>query len=258
MGSRQTTVDTKEIHQFSSLAQQWWAPHGPMRALHQLGPVRLAYIRQIAQEHFTRISPLGKPLDAFKPFEGLRVLDVGCGGGLLTEPLVRLGAQVVGLDASAQALAVARLHAEEKGLDITYVNKPIEAFQGTFDMVCVMEVLEHVADVALFIHHCRRCLHPGGLFLFSTLNRTLRAWLCAIVGAEMILRLVPKGTHQWDKFITPHELANLCAQSGLHMRPPTGLVYRPWATNPWRLCLKQTAVNYIGYATVSGVESDGE
>ena len=201
-----TTVDHDEIARFDELAKSWWDPDGPMRPLHQLNPVRLAYIRDSLCRHFDR-APL-----ASKPFSGLRLLDIGCGAGLLSEPLRRLGADVVAIDAAGEVIDAARRHAEEVELDIDYrkvsAEELVEAGES-FDAVFAMEILEHVSDVGAFVTAAGALTRPGGALLAATLNRTLKAFGYAIVGAEWIMGWLPRGTHQWDKFLRPSEVTGL-------------------------------------------------
>jgi 2-polyprenyl-6-hydroxyphenyl methylase/3-demethylubiquinone-9 3-methyltransferase len=234
------TIDPREVARFDRLARDWWDPKGPMRALHKLNPVRLAYIRDTACSRFGR--------DARSPrcLEGLAVLDVGCGGGVLSEPLARLGATVTGLDPAPTNIAVAKLHAERSGLAIDYRDETIEAVAAraeAFDMVLAMEVVEHVADVQAFVSACCAAVKPGGLLVMATINRTLRAFALAIVGAEYVLGWLPKGTHEWDKFVTPEELSAAIATGGLAVTDRRGVVYNPLA-DQWLLA-RDTAVNYM-------------
>jgi 2-polyprenyl-6-hydroxyphenyl methylase/3-demethylubiquinone-9 3-methyltransferase len=234
------SVDKDEVARFSRLAAQWWDTRGPMAALHKFNPVRLAYIRDRAAEHFAR-DPAR--LDSLA---GLRVLDIGCGGGILSEPLARLGARVVGADPSESNIAVAKHHAERAGLSIDYLAVPAEAVAQsgeTFDVVLAMEVVEHVADLGLFIELAARLVAPGGLLLVATLNRTAKSFALAIVGAEYILRWLPRGTHQWEKFVTPNELEIAIAQSGLVVAGEIGVVYNLFADR-WQLSA-DTDVNYM-------------
>ena len=197
------TIDREEVARFSRVARQWWDPHGPMAALHKFNPVRLAYIRDRTAAHFNR-DPMR--LDGLA---GLRVLDIGCGGGILCEPLARLGASVVGVDPSENNIAVARQHATRSGLNIDYRNTAVETLAQageSFDVVLAMEVIEHVTDVGLFVEHAAEMVKPDGLMFIATLNRTAKSYALAIVGAEYILRWLPRGTHQWDKFVRPDEL----------------------------------------------------
>jgi 2-polyprenyl-6-hydroxyphenyl methylase / 3-demethylubiquinone-9 3-methyltransferase len=235
-----STVDHEEVARFSRLAGQWWDPHGPMAALHKFNPVRLAYIRDHAAEHFGR-DP--KRLDSLAD---LRILDIGCGGGVLSEPLARLGAAVVGADPSASNIAVARRHAAKSGLTIDYREATAETLAADgehFDVVLAMEVVEHVADVGLFIDRAAAMVKPGGLLFVATLNRTAKSFALAIVGAEYILRWLPRGTHQWEKFVTPDEIAKYLLDSRLVVTEQTGVVYNPFA-DKWGLS-SDTDVNYM-------------
>ncbi len=234
------TVDITEVDRFSRLADQWWDPHGKMAVLHNFNPVRLAYIRDAACRRFGR--------DAARPpcLGGLRMLDIGCGGGLLCEPLARLGAAVVGADPSAANIAAARLHAQAGGLSIDYRVTAAEALADAgerFDVVLAMEVVEHVADVGLFVSRCAEMVKPGGLMVAATLNRTLKSFALAIVGAEYVLRWLPRGTHSWDKFVTPAELERALARAGLRASDQTGVAYNPLG-DTWRLSADM-AVNYM-------------
>ena len=234
------TVDQEEVARFSRLAGQWWDPHGPMAALHKFNPVRLAYIRDHAAEHFGR-DP--KRLDSLA---GLRILDIGCGGGVLSEPLARLGAAVVGADPSASNIAVARRHAAQSGLTIDYREATAEALADAgehFDVVLAMEVVEHVADVGLFVDRAVALVKPDGVLFVATLNRTAKSFALAIVGAEYILRWLPRGTHQWDKFVTPNELEIAIEQSGLRITAETGVIYNLFADR-WQLS-RDMDVNYM-------------
>ena len=235
-----STVDQAEVERFSALAEEWWDPRGKMAPLHKFNPVRLGYIRDRAAEHFGR-DP--KKLDCLK---GLRVLDIGCGGGLLSEPLARLGAATVGVDPADKNIEVAKLHATQSDLDIDYRCSTAEqlcADGESFDIVLAMEVVEHVADVPLFVRSCGDMVKPGGMMIAATLNRTLKSFALAIVGAEYILRWLPPGTHQWDKFVTPNELEIAMEQAGLSVTDERGVVYNPLA-DAWRLS-SDTDVNYM-------------
>ena len=235
-----SSVDPDEVARFERMAARWWDANGPMRALHKLNPVRLAYIRDAACRSF------GRNARAPFPLSGLTVLDVGCGGGILSEPLARLGAAVTGLDPAAGNIAVAKLHAEEADLAIDYRGETVEqvAARGErFDMVLAMEVVEHVFDVEAFVAACARALKPGGLLGLSTINRTMRAFALAIVGAEYLLGWLPRGTHQWEKFVTPEELRDAIAAGGLAVIGRRGVVYNPLA-DQWLLA-RDTSVNYM-------------
>jgi 2-polyprenyl-6-hydroxyphenyl methylase/3-demethylubiquinone-9 3-methyltransferase len=235
-----STVDDAEVAKFSAMASQWWDPDGKFKPLHRFNPVRLGYIRERASARFDR-----GPRDR-RPFEGLRLLDIGCGGGLLCEPMARLGADVVGADASRTNIAVASLHAGEMGLEIDYRTTRAETLAEageTFDIVLNMEVVEHVADVSLFMAACASMVRPGGLMFTATLNRTLKSFALAIVGAEYVLRWLPKGTHQWEKFVTPDELRASIEAGGLRVEDTRGVVYNPF-TDAWSLST-DTDVNYM-------------
>jgi 2-polyprenyl-6-hydroxyphenyl methylase/3-demethylubiquinone-9 3-methyltransferase len=234
------TIDQEEVARFSRIAAQWWDPHGPMAALHTFNPVRLAYVRDRAAAHFhrdpTRLDSLA----------GLRILDIGCGGGILSEPLARLGAAVVGADPSESNIAVARRHAEQSGLAIDYRCTTAEALAEAaevFDVVLAMEVVEHVADVGLFVELAAAMVKPGGLLFVATLNRTAKSFALAIVGAEYILRWLPRGTHQWDKFVTPNELEIAIQEGELRIIAETGVIYNLFADR-WQLGADMD-VNYM-------------
>lgn len=235
-----SSVVDAELKKFSDLAAQWWDPDGKFKTLHKFNPVRLAYIRDHACAHF------GRETRSLKPFTGLRVLDIGCGGGLLCEPMARLGADVVGADAAEKNVRTAQAHALEFGLAIDYRATTAEdlAAQGeNFDIVLNMEVVEHVADMPAFIASCASMVRPGGLMFVATLNRTLKAFGLAIIGAEYVLGWLPKGTHQWEKFITPAELAAALHAADLRVRDRAGVVYNPLA-DTWRKS-SDTDVNYM-------------
>jgi 2-polyprenyl-6-hydroxyphenyl methylase/3-demethylubiquinone-9 3-methyltransferase len=237
---RSASVDDAEIEQFSRLASQWWDARGPMAALHKFNPVRLAYIRDKAAQKFSR-DP--KKLDCLKD---IRMLDIGCGGGILSEPLARLGAQMVGADPSAENIAAAGAHAEQNGVAIDYRATTAETLAEAgerFDVVLAMEVVEHVADVKAFVATCASMVKPGGLMIAATLNRTLKSFALAIVGAEYVLRWLPRGTHQWDKFVTPNELEIALTKSGLTMTEETGVIYNLLADR-WQLSTDMD-VNYM-------------
>ena len=238
--ARRTTIDTGEVERFSALAAEWWNPSGKFRPLHKFNPVRLAYIRDRVAERF------GRDPHAAKPFEGLRILDIGCGGGLLCEPLARLGADMVGADASATNIEVARLHAAESGVKIDYRATTAEDLADageTFDVILNMEVVEHVADVDLFIGKCAQMLRPNGIMFVATINRTLKALGLAIFGAEYILRWLPRGTHQYEKLVRPDELEAALGRAGLAVIDRTGVTYNPLADR-WQRS-KDMDVNYM-------------
>lgn len=244
--SRSSTIDGSEVARFDQLAAEWWDPKGPMRPLHQINPVRLAFIRDEVCGRFGRDAR-----QAF-PFDGLSVLDVGCGAGLLSEPMARLGAAITGLDPAQANIAVARSHAEQSGLTIDYRSDPVETLAAgeRFDVVVAMEVVEHVRDVDAFLRACADVVAPGGLLLLSTINRTLRSFALAIVGAEYVLRWLPRGTHDWDRFVTPAELRGPVESVGLIDFRTRGTMYDP-INRDWRLS-PDTAVNYLAVAAKPG------
>ncbi|HEY8575336.1 MAG TPA: bifunctional 2-polyprenyl-6-hydroxyphenol methylase/3-demethylubiquinol 3-O-methyltransferase UbiG [Devosia sp.] len=236
----ETTINDAEIAKFTAMAEQWWDPKGKFKPLHKFNPVRLGYIRDYLLSHFERDGT------NMRPFEGLSILDVGCGGGLLCEPLARLGATVTGIDAAERNIAVARLHAEQSGLAIGYQATTSEALAAEgrqFDMVLNMEVVEHVDNVPLYMKSCADLVKPGGLTLTATINRTLRANLFAVIGAERVLRWLPVGTHDWNKFLTPDEIKTLLTRNGLRVIGETGVVFHPLG-DEWRRSTDMS-INYM-------------
>ncbi|MDJ1016001.1 MAG: bifunctional 2-polyprenyl-6-hydroxyphenol methylase/3-demethylubiquinol 3-O-methyltransferase UbiG [Paracoccaceae bacterium] len=237
----ETTIDAGEIAKFEAMAAEWWDPHGKFKPLHMLNPCRLDYITaQIAAE-------FERDLSAPRPFEGVRILDIGCGGGLLSEPMARLGADVVGADAAARNIPVARVHAEAQGLEIDYRHTTAESLVAegeAFDAVLNMEVVEHVSDPQAYLTACHDLLKPGGLMTCSTINRNPKSFAMAIVGAEYIMRWLPKGTHEWSKFITPDELYELLRNAGLDPVDRKGFVFNPVSWS-WRLSDRDLSVNYV-------------
>jgi len=235
------TIDESEIEKFQAMAAEWWDPNGKFKPLHMLNPCRLDYItRQIAAE-------FERDLSSPSPFKGLRILDIGCGGGLLSEPMARLGADVIGADAAERNIPVARVHAEEQGLNIDYRHTSAEdlaAAGEVFDAVLNMEVVEHVADPLGYLTACHDLLKPGGLMTCSTINRNPKSFAMAIVGAEFVMRWLPKGTHEWSKFITPDELYELLKDAGLEPVDRMGFVFNP-VTWSWRLSDRDLSVNYV-------------
>ena len=235
-----STLDTAEVARFDRLAETWWDEFGPMRTLHKFNPVRLDYIRNQILTHFNRSG------DNLTPLAGLDLLDIGCGGGLLCEPLARLGAHVTGIDPAPKNIGVARLHAAQSGLPITYEEQTVEALAAErrqFDVVMAMEVVEHVADVDFFVKSCCQVVKPGGILFLATLNRTLKAFALAIVGAEYVLGWLPRGTHQWDKFVTPDELETALSAGAFAPLDETGVVYNP-LRDQWRMS-RDMDVNYM-------------
>lgn len=237
----QGTVDAAEVAKFEAMSAEWWDPNGKFKPLHNMNPCRLDYItRQIGAE-------FGRDLTTHVPFAGLRLLDIGCGGGLLSEPMARLGATVVGADAAPRNIPVAKLHAEQSGLTIDYRNTTAEALAAAgerFDVVLNMEVVEHVADPLAYLTACHDLLKPGGLMVCSTLNRNPKSFAMAIVGAEYVMRWLPKGTHDWKKFITPEELYDLIRRAGLDPVDRKGMVFNP-VTWRWSLSDRDLSVNYV-------------
>lgn len=236
-----STVDPKEVAKFEAMAAEWWDPNGKFKPLHMLNPCRLDYIvSQIAAE-------FDRDVKSEKPFKGLRIIDIGCGGGLLSEPMARLGADVVGADAAEGNLPVARIHAEQSGLDIDYRHTTAEALAEAgerFDVVLNMEVVEHVASPLEYLTACQELLKPGGLHICSTINRNPKSYAMAIVGAERIMRWLPVGTHEWSKFITPDELFELLRQSEMEPVDRKGFVFNPLSWS-WRLSDRDLSVNYV-------------
>ena len=236
----ETTINTAEIAKFSAMADDWWDPTGDFKPLHKFNPVRLTYIRDWALRHFDRAENQRQPL------KGLKLLDIGCGGGLLTEPLTRLGATVTGIDAGAKNIAVAKLHAERSGLSIDYRETTSEALAAEgqkFDIVLNMEVVEHVDNVPLYMKSCADLVAPGGLLFSATINRTTRALMFAKFGAEYVLRWLPRGTHDWNKFLTPDELKALITRNGLKIADECGVVFHPLA-DEWRKS-RDMGINYM-------------
>ena len=234
------TIDPAEVARFEKIAETWWDPNGSMKVLHKFNPVRLGYIRDEACRRF------GRDPRSARSLEGLTILDVGCGGGVLSEPLARLGAEVTGLDPAPTNISVARLHAERAGVPLDFRNETVEAVVArgeTFDMVLAMEVVEHVADVQAFVNACAQAVRPGGVLVMATLNRTLRSFASAIVGAEYILGWLPRGTHEWDKFVTPDELSQALGKAGFGVNDLTGVGYNP-LRDSWSLT-RDLAVNYM-------------
>ncbi|UYP68663.1 bifunctional 2-polyprenyl-6-hydroxyphenol methylase/3-demethylubiquinol 3-O-methyltransferase UbiG [Thalassobacter stenotrophicus] len=237
-----TTVDAAEIAKFEAMAAEWWDTNGKFKPLHMLNPCRLDYITQQIAMEFDR--DLTQP----EPFKGLRLLDIGCGGGLLSEPMTRLGATVVGVDAAERNIPVAQLHAEQSGLEIDYRCTTAEDLAASdeprFDVVLNMEVVEHVADPLAYLTACQQLMKSGGLMICSTLNRNPKSFVMGIIGAEYVMRWLPKGTHDWRKFITPDELFQLIEQSGLTPVDRKGFQFNP-VTWKWRISAKDLSVNYV-------------
>ncbi|MFA5592273.1 MAG: bifunctional 2-polyprenyl-6-hydroxyphenol methylase/3-demethylubiquinol 3-O-methyltransferase UbiG [Micavibrio sp.] len=245
------TVDAKEIENFAKDSSCWWDEGGPFAQLHRIGHLRLAYIRERICGHF------GRDQNGFTPYEGLSVIDIGCGGGLVCEPMARLGAAVTGLDADANAIGVAITHADESGLDIAYHAKATGDFlamksgagnqkphEGAFDVVLALEIVEHVSDVQTFVNDCMALCKPGGIVIFSTLNRTIKSLAFGKIAAEYILRWVPAGTHDWKKFVRPSELAGAVRHAGGRVLNTEGMVFDPLARD-FKRSARGLDVNYF-------------
>lgn len=240
---RRGTVDPVEIARFAAMADEWWDPNGKFRPLHRLNPVRLGFIRARA------IARFGRDPEARQPLAGLGLVDVGCGGGLLCEPMARLGARVVGIDAGERNIGVARAHAAESGLDIDYRAVTAEALDEAgerFDIVLNMEVVEHVADLDAFLEASAHLLAPGGMMIVATLNRTLKSFALAKIGAEYVLRWLPRGTHDWSRFVRPSELASGLRRADVVVAEMTGIAYNP-LQDAWSLS-RDLSVNYMAVA----------
>jgi 2-polyprenyl-6-hydroxyphenyl methylase/3-demethylubiquinone-9 3-methyltransferase len=250
MNRASRTVDAREVEHFASIAAEWWDPHGKFSPLHVINPLRIRFVRDQLAGHF------GRDPEAPQPLLGLRILDVGCGGGLLCEPLARLGAKVVGIDPAEESIAIARQHAADTGLVIDYrvtTAEELAAAGETFDAVLAMEMIEHVADADILIDACCALLRrratasrPAGVMVLATLNRTAKAYALAIIGAERLLRWLPAGTHDWRKFRTPDELAAMLGRNGLEFTKTVGIVHDPLART-WRFS-RDLSVNYLGFA----------
>ena len=252
MQATQFTVDAAEIAKFEAMAAEWWDPNGKFKPLHMLNPCRLDYIiAQICAE-------FGRNRTDALPFSSLRILDIGCGGGLLCEPMARLGADVVGVDAAARNIPVAEAHARQSGLTIDYRTGTAEELVAegeAFDIVLNMEVVEHVADPLAYLTACQQLLKPSGLMVCSTINRNPKSYVFAIFGAEYVMRWLPKGTHEWSKFITPDELYGLIRDAGLTPVDKTGFVFNP-VTWQWKLSDRDLSVNYVTASVKEGEKSD--
>lgn len=236
-----TTIDPSEVEKFSKIADEWWDPTGKFKPLHKFNPTRLAYIRDLACDRF------GCEKNTVKPLEGLRLLDVGCGGGLVAEPMRRLGAQVTAIDAAERNIKTAMIHAEQSGLKIDYratsVEALVEAEEPGFDIVLNLEAVEHVADVDLFLTSSAALVKPGGLMIVATINRTLKAFALAKVGAEYVLGWLPRGTHDPRKFVKPEEVATALTGAGMDVQEKAGVFYNP-LSDQWRVTT-DTSVNYM-------------
>jgi 2-polyprenyl-6-hydroxyphenyl methylase/3-demethylubiquinone-9 3-methyltransferase len=238
--TQRTTIDRAEVERFSAMAAEWWNPSGKFRPLHKFNPVRLEYIKRQVCSNF------GRDVKDPKAFAGLRFLDIGCGGGLLSEPMARLGADVVGADPSATNIEIARIHAAQSKLAIDYraaTAEELNAAGEKFDVVLNMEVIEHVADPAMFLQECSAMVKPGGLMFIATINRTMKAWALAIVAAENVLRWLPKGTHSYEKLVRPEEMEGPLGKAGMSVIDRTGVFYNVLADR-WDLS-RDMDVNYM-------------
>ena len=235
------SIDPAEVAKFSAMAADWWNPDGKFKPLHRFNPTRLKFIRETAERHF------GRPAGQLRPLEGLRLLDIGCGGGLVSEPMARLGALVTGVDASEANIKTALTHAAEQGLSIDYRAGTAEGLlavgEPAFDIVLNLEVVEHVADPAQFLKDTARLVRPGGLMIVATLNKTAKALATAVIGAEYILRWLPRGTHDWSKFLAPEDVSGPLESAGLETDPPIGVSFQP-LSGAWKLS-GDTSVNYM-------------
>jgi len=240
-----STIDEAEVAQFSVIAEEWWDERGKFAPLHRLNPARIGYLRACVEQHFGKVCAAEG--DSATPLKNLSLLDVGCGGGLISEPMARLGARVTGLDASSRNIAVAQAHAEGGGLTIDYRATTAEALAQAgeqFDVVLALEIIEHVADVDLFYDALTALVKPGGLLILSTINRTPKAYAMAIIGAEYVLRWLPRGTHDWKKFVRPSEMADALRRRGLNPQPAMGLIYHPLKAS-FSLSPQDLGVNYL-------------
>ncbi len=234
METKTSTIDPKEVEQFSRIADEWWDPHGKFKPLHDINPLRVNYIKDRIEQHF------GKS-------EGLSLVDIGCGGGLIAEPFAKAGFNVSAIDASEKNIAVAKLHAEQSGADIDYQSTSAEALVETgtqFDVVLALEIIEHVASVPAFVEATSQLVKPGGLLVYSTINRTFKSYAFAIIGAEYILRMVPRGTHEWSKFLRPSEIVREMQKNDIELSEMTGMVLNKLAWK-WELNPRDLDVNYL-------------
>jgi 2-polyprenyl-6-hydroxyphenyl methylase / 3-demethylubiquinone-9 3-methyltransferase len=232
------SINKKEIEKFSKIAEEWWNPQGKFKPLHIFNPIRIKYLKE------NIVKDLGIKLSK-KPLKNIKILDIGCGGGLLSEPMSRLGANVVGIDASEKNIQVARIHAKKSGLKINYRVASPETFKtkSKFDVILNMEIVEHVEDIDFFIQQSSKLLKKDGLMFVATLNKTLKSYVFAIIGAEYILKWLPIGTHDWEKFVKPSDLINFLKKNNLKFRKLDGMKFNP-LNNNWTIS-KDASVNYI-------------
>ena len=236
---KNNTINKKEIEKFSKIAEEWWNPEGKFKPLHKFNPIRISYIKENIIKTF-------KLENTRVPFKVIKILDIGCGGGLLSEPMCRLGAKVTAIDASKKNINVAKLHSKENDLEIDYICTSPENLRvnNKFDVILNMEIVEHVEDVNLFLKSCSKLLKKNGIMFVATLNKTLKSYIFAIVGAEYILRWLPIGTHEWEKFIKPEELISILKNNDLKVERVDGMKFNI-ATDQWNVS-KDKSVNYIG------------
>ena len=236
---KNNTINKKEIEKFTKIAEEWWDPQGKFKPLHRFNPIRISYIKKNIINTF-------KLNQKIKPLKKVKILDIGCGGGLLSEPLSRLGAEVVGIDASDRNIKIAKSHAKKNNLDIKYLCSSPENFNSKtkFDVVLNMEIVEHVQDVDFFLKSCSKLLKKNGIMFVATLNKTLKSYLFAIVGAEYVLRWLPIGTHEWDKFVKPNDLVDILNKYDLKLDSLDGMKFNP-IKNEWNIS-SDRSVNYIG------------
>lgn len=237
------TLNQEEINKFNQIAETWWDPNGPFKPLHIFNPARLSYLKDHIKKHF-QIKKNETPLDS------LNILDMGCGGGMIAEPLARLGANVTGVDGSEKAIGVAKAHASEQDLNIHYIHGSLEKLEAkpTYDVITCLEMIEHVDNPGEVLHKLVPLLKPGGLIFISTLNKTLKSYMMAIVGAEYVLRWLPRGTHQWSKFMPPSAVVEPLQEAGAKTIDITGFIYNP-LTQTWKTSQTDFDVNYMVCAT---------
>ena len=235
---KNNTINKKEIEKFSKIAEEWWNPDGKFKPLHKFNPIRISYIKDNIISSF-------KLKNKKKPLERVKILDIGCGGGLLSEPMCRLGASVTGIDASERNINIAKLHAKKNNLKIKYVCSSPEKLKinDKFDVILNMEIIEHVENVNFFLKSCSKLLKKNGIMFVATLNKTLKSYVFAIIGAEYILRWLPIGTHEWDKFIKPNELISILKKDNINLNRLDGMMFNP-ITDEWKLS-SDKSVNYI-------------
>ena len=235
---KNNTINKEEILKFSKMADEWWDPEGKFKPLHNFNPIRIKYIKSSILSHFNK-------RNSDLPLKGIEILDIGCGGGLLSEPMQRLGAKVIGIDASKKNIAIAKIHAKKNNLKIKYINSSPEKLKikKKFDVILNMEIIEHVDDIDLFIKKSSELLKKNGLMFIATLNKTLKSYFFAIIGAEYILRWLPMGTHDWNKFVKPLELTKLCKIHSLKLEGLDGVKFNP-ILNEWKIS-RDNSVNYI-------------